>query len=522
MSENVSRRSFVGLMGMGMMGAVAANTIMATQANASGGEALQLRDADSSAWDNILKNRDPEKDFALQFELEDPSEYWGENVAAPHTTRESAYGNILPEMADVPRSDVLDMVLDELPLEEIEDVVLPDGTVVPKVYVKLRNHINRIGSGIGSTPGPTSYQMLMYLWSEEDAQHEIEMPILTYFDANEYHHSSGRPLDECKEILEDMANRNLIMKANHSGHMVYHLLPHINGFWEFNELRAYFQNGGNNKIPEGEDALKAAAMFDMQGIGGKDPGSSFNIEVPLFHTYPVSVDVVEEDELAPFMDWKRIIEENEKITVSPCQCRLMWASFGLPMCNGVDIAETEEGHPFETCLSFGELAEYFAETGIGRYITQEEAIALYEEGMRRGMVPESLSMKDVDIMCMCHGDCCGNLSGWKAQRGAGYSNININAYLLKYFPDKCIQCGACIERCPMQAISFDEDGYCLHNNTCVRCGQCVTVCPVDARILKYRGDFPEMGRDYVDAVETIAIDRMRRGMIKDFPGGAIE
>ena len=106
--------------------------------------------------------------------------------------------------------------------------------------------------------------------------------------------------------------------------------------------------------------------------------------------------------------------------------------------------------------------------------------------------------------------------------GQAHANVNVNAYLLKYDKDACIKCGACIERCPMEAISFDDEGFCFHNNACVRCGQCVTVCPASARILSYRGDYPELGRDYVDAVEMLAAERMRRGMISDFAGGAIE
>ena len=495
-TSDVTRRTFVG--GMAAMGAMAAAGIdMGTPVVARADEAAA--------------------DPAFQFELEDPSTYWGENVVAPHTTRESAYANVLPELADEPMSNLIDKVNDVLPLDEIEDAVLPDGTVVPAVYVKLRNHLNRIGQGIGSTPVETSYQMIQYLWSEEDAQHEIEMPINVQFDALEYHYLSGRPVEECKEILDDLAMRGMIMRAHRSGHDVYHLLPYINGFWEFNELRAYFENGGDSDgVADAPEAYAAAAEFDAQGIGGAEPGQSFEALVPLFHTYPVSADVVEEGELAQNMDWKAIIQSNEQITVSPCQCRLMWKSFGVPMCHG------DGDHPFETCLSFGELATYFDEVGIGRLISQDEAIAMVEKCMDAGMVPESLSMKDVDIMCMCHGDCCGNLSGFKAMGGQAHANVNVSAYLLKYDPEKCISCGACIARCPMEAISFHDNNLCLHNNTCVRCGQCVTVCPADARILAYRGDYPELGREYVDAVEMMAAERMRRGMISDFAGGEVQ
>lgn len=93
------------------------------------------------------------------------------------------------------------MLNDPVPLDQITDAILPDGTTVPAVYVKLRNHINRIGMGIGSKVNATSWQSLMYLWSEEDAAHEIEMSLNRYFDAMEYHALSGRPLEECQEIL---------------------------------------------------------------------------------------------------------------------------------------------------------------------------------------------------------------------------------------------------------------------------------------------------------------------------------
>lgn len=504
-TPNMTRRTFA--MGMGAMAAagIAMSAPVVKFANAD-----EVEDEDAEATEE-------ETDPAMIFELEDPSEYWGENVVTPHTTLESAYENVVEELADEPMSNLVDMVNDTLPLDEIEDAILPDGTVIPAVYVKLRNHLNRIGQGIGSTPIETSYEMIMYLWSEEDAEHEIEMPINTLFDANDYHYLSGRTVEECQEILDDLADRGLIMRANRAGHLVYHLLPYINGFWEFNELREYFENGGDaDGVEDAPEAYAAAGAFDSLGIGGAESGESFEALVPLFHTYPISVDVVEEDELAPYMDWRAIIEANEKITVSPCQCRLMWKSLGLDLCDG------SGDHPFETCLSFGELAEYFDEIGIGRYITQDEAIEMVEGCVDAGMVPESLSMKDVDIMCMCHGDCCGNLSGYKALGGQAHANVNINSYLLKYDRDACIQCGACIERCPMEAISFDDDGYCFHNNACVRCGQCVSVCPASARILTYRGDYPELGREYVDAVEMLAAERMRRGMITDFAGGEVQ
>lgn len=45
-------------------------------------------------------------------------------------------------------------------------------------------------------------------------------------------------------------------------------------------------------------------------------------------------------------------------------------------------------------------------------------------------------------------------------------------------PVVCIQCGACIDACPTEAIKKNEEGIVsLDQEKCVGCGACVEVCP---------------------------------------------
>jgi ferredoxin len=46
--------------------------------------------------------------------------------------------------------------------------------------------------------------------------------------------------------------------------------------------------------------------------------------------------------------------------------------------------------------------------------------------------------------------------------------------------DTCIGCGACVEACPVQALSMVKDKSKVDADTCVECGACVGVCPVGA------------------------------------------
>ena len=51
---------------------------------------------------------------------------------------------------------------------------------------------------------------------------------------------------------------------------------------------------------------------------------------------------------------------------------------------------------------------------------------------------------------------------------------------------KCISCGACVEICPVGAISFDSDGKAnIDQNKCIKCGSCEATCPVSAIKINY-------------------------------------
>ncbi len=46
--------------------------------------------------------------------------------------------------------------------------------------------------------------------------------------------------------------------------------------------------------------------------------------------------------------------------------------------------------------------------------------------------------------------------------------------------DECINCGACIGECPVEAISEADGKAVIDADKCIDCGSCVGVCPVEA------------------------------------------
>ncbi len=48
-----------------------------------------------------------------------------------------------------------------------------------------------------------------------------------------------------------------------------------------------------------------------------------------------------------------------------------------------------------------------------------------------------------------------------------------------YISEECIACGACMQECPVEAIS-EGDIYVIDEDLCIDCGACADVCPVGA------------------------------------------
>jgi NAD-dependent dihydropyrimidine dehydrogenase PreA subunit len=50
----------------------------------------------------------------------------------------------------------------------------------------------------------------------------------------------------------------------------------------------------------------------------------------------------------------------------------------------------------------------------------------------------------------------------------------------KIDPETCIGCGACVDDCPVEAISAVDDKYVIDADECIDCGACEGSCPTEA------------------------------------------
>ena len=51
---------------------------------------------------------------------------------------------------------------------------------------------------------------------------------------------------------------------------------------------------------------------------------------------------------------------------------------------------------------------------------------------------------------------------------------------VKVDADLCTGCGICVDACPLEAISLNNDQVVIDEDTCTECGSCVDECPNEA------------------------------------------
>ncbi|MCD7818763.1 MAG: 4Fe-4S binding protein [Lachnospiraceae bacterium] len=395
------------------------------------------------------------------------------------------------------------------------DYTCEDGTVIPAVWNKLRTLVDTYGWGCGTAKADTAFDFLQYMFSEEEAEIYLTMPMGVMFAPWEWAQETGRDQTECETLCEEFANRGLLWRARRSGMTLYHQVALAHGIYEYN-LDRFFDDGFI-------DTFTTSLTFD------ETEGGTMNSGTPFYYAVPCDESVVADEEgILVNDDWRKIVARHSVIGVSPCQCRManmVRAGEGpVPEIGSEELKEYMDplcGHPIETCLSFGEEAEYYIERGIARQIDQDEAIRILERSVEHGMVIQSCYTRDTEIICSCHGDCCGILGGYVAAgaEAAAVANSfpNNSNYDLQYDKDSCIKCGLCVDRCPMFAISMDDDGYPTVNALCMRCGQCGMVCPQGARKLtlnaKAQERFEQMPSSLLDDYNMQAKFRFENGWI---------
>jgi Pyruvate/2-oxoacid:ferredoxin oxidoreductase delta subunit len=185
-----------------------------------------------------------------------------------------------------------------------------------------------------------------------------------------------------------------------------------------------------------------------------------------------------EEFVLPSQTVEAIINKFDDIAVGHCFCRQRRNLLG-------DKCKTDA--PVLNCFSFGKSARHTSAQGFAKKVTREEALKILKEAEQAGLIhkafhPGSRESHPETSICNCCKDCCDTLRIW---RDGTLPMINSTYHLSEIDIDACTGCGTCLEWCPTDAISLNENGVAQRDESaCLGCGVCARFCPESAISLK--------------------------------------
>jgi Pyruvate/2-oxoacid:ferredoxin oxidoreductase delta subunit len=341
------------------------------------------------------------------------------------------------------------------------------------IYERLATALEALPHGFPRTKSGVEIKLIKMAFTPEEVGLASQ---LTRFPetAAEIATRVGRDEVEVTALLESLVPRGLVslnspagtagggvLDQTVQGEKKYRLRPFLVGWYEASMRRL------------DKEFAELFEQFVIEGGGER----IFSPRPGVLGVVPVrgSLSLKQMAEAEPHLDIDAHFERHERFLVIECVCRRE--------------AEILKGHscekPMKRCGSVG----LPPQTPLGETVLdREEASKLLTELGKQGHV--NLAFYGFTMFadapqfvgtCNCCACCCAIFHGPEIAGAAeGPQKSNYRAVI---DPEECIACGACIERCPVDAIAEDENNdnkLLVERAKCVGCGVCVIGCPTDA------------------------------------------
>ena len=348
------------------------------------------------------------------------------------------------------------------------------------VYKQLAVHLDKTPSGFPETESGVELRILKQLFTTQEAALALSL-VLMLETAEAIGQRAQKDPKEIEPLLIEMGKKGLIIHVHRNGLNTFMLLHFVVGIWEYqvNRLTRELIKDFNEYVPH---LIKSQYQNKTQQL----------------RVVPVAKAINTELNIMDYEQVENIIRSQSKILVAPCICRKEHAIMGKGC-----------GKLAESCLVFGGGAYIYESRGIGRIISQEEALDIVKEGVKQGLVPQPSNAKKPLNICLCCSCCCQILKNIKEfEAPAKIVSSNFQAMV---DDEACTGCQACEEICPMDAIEMDKEQMVATVNLdrCIGCGLCVTVCQFDAVCLKDKAETEriEPPANLVETYMTIAMEK---------------
>jgi len=353
------------------------------------------------------------------------------------------------------------------------------------VYERLATRLDQLPQGFPATESGVELEILRKIFEPEEAEMALQVSPLPE-TAEAISKRLGRPFPQTRAILDDMARKGHIGSFKMGGQQVYRLVPFVVGIYEFQRRERLTK--------ELAELFEEYAPVLSRKIGGYKPH--------LTRVIPINMKVKADLSVLQHEDIGQIIAKAKSFRVQDCICRREQGLLGNH-CK----------HTLKSCLQYSMedgAFDYFKLDG--DIITKEEALKIIDQAEKEGLVHTTYNVKEAigGFLCSCCSCCCGLLRGLK-EFHSPYT-LAKSSYLAAINRESCLVCGLCKdERCPMDAIIEEDDGYRVLENRCIGCGVCVITCPSESITLVQRPELQrdEIAEDLIDWGKRRLIDRER-------------
>lgn len=353
-------------------------------------------------------------------------------------------------------------------------------------YERLARFLDNLPAGYPRTNNGVELRILQKLFTPDEAELFMHLTLLDE-SAAAIALRAGMDGLQAAHMLAEMGRKGLVSVNHLAGDLPrYSANQFVVGFWEdqVNRLDREISELFEEYVPH---------YFD-QGYWER---------MPQLRTIPVRESISVTPEVMGYEQAEAVVQANTDIAVRNCVCRQQQR-----------ILDHDCGKPLETCLSFGNAALNTVASGKGRSITRDEAFTILRQADRAGLVLQPANTKNPAFICACCGCCCGVLRGFKLHPQP--ASMVATAYTARYQSELCIDCGVCLDRCQLQALSQAESGVQFDPDRCIGCGLCVSTCPSGAMSLvrKAPSDIAYIPRNSAELYIRLGQKRHRLGTIK--------
>jgi ferredoxin len=321
-----------------------------------------------------------------------------------------------------------------------------------------------------SIPCEEFYVLAEELFTPEQAEIACNMPVEPVSAEGLAARMKASDIARLGKQLDEMADRGLVRVKEQAGRRLYELMPLVPGIVELQ-----FMHGRMD-----ERTKRLAQLFRSYGKAVKNvpppaPAATAT-EKPKARTIVINQEIHSKTTVLPYDEVMKLIDKTEYIAAGTCVCRHQGDLLGKPCDKPKD----------NLCMIFGPSAQFAQSYGFVNLISKQEARQRINEAEKAGLVHNYANSQDryIDLLCNCCGCHCFLLRG--AKRSPLPSEFVIANWVISIDEDACVGCGACIERCWMEALKMDGDLVVRDFNRCIGCGICRYVCPSDAMKLVRR------------------------------------